>query len=167
MKKFARHSIVAFFVVVALLLGSCSDNRVKRQPRTKFQVVTIDKVAGSISDGWRITLTVANNTASNIRITSANAYVRQSGKKVGRLVLDGEVLIPRRRCSQVEIPLRITLANPIAALGALNKIRKGDFEGITIDYSITLSALASHRIIEEERVSLDDLARRFNLGLKK
>ena len=167
MKNFSKHIILTLLVVAALFLGSCSDNNAKRHTRTKFQVVTIDKVTGSISEGWRITLTIANNTASNVRVTAANAYIRQNGRKIGRLVLDGEVLIPRRRCSKVEIPLRITIANPIAALGTLNKIRKGDFAGITVDYNITLAAFTSHRTLEQEGVSLEALAQQFNLGLKK
>ena len=167
MKRVLKYTFIAILAIASLALSSCSDNSTKRHTRTKFQVAAINKVTGSISDGWRVTLTIANNTASNVRITSANAYVRQNGRKIGRLALDGEVLLPRRRCSQVEIPLRITLANPIAAIGTLNKIRKGDFEGITVDYSITLSAFASHRTLGKEGVSLDALARQFNLGLKK
>jgi hypothetical protein len=102
-----------------------------------------------------------------MRITSASAFVRHNGRKIGRLALDGEVLLPRRRCSQVEIPLRVTLANPIAAFSLLNKVRKGDFSGVTVDYSISVSALTSHRTFEQEGVSLEKLAHQFNFGLKK
>ena len=48
-----------------------------------------------------------------------------------------------------------------------NKVRKGDFSGIAIDYSVTVAALASHRTIEGENVSLEQLAKQFNLGLKR
>lgn len=168
MKRFIRHITLASILIFALALSSCSKQEwQQRQRRQKFQVVALNKVRGSINEGWRITLTIANNTASNVRITAANAFVRQNGRKIGRVVLDGEVVLPRRCCSQVEVPLRITLANPIAALGVLNNIRKGNFEGITVDYSITASALTSHRIFEREGVSLEALARQFNYGLKK
>ena len=109
-------------VVASLALSSC--NKQERQPRqrkNKFQVVSLDKVSGSIGEGWRITLTVANNTASNMRITDATAFVRQGNRKIARVTLDGEVILPRRRCSQVDVPLRLTLSNPIAALSAFNK----------------------------------------------
>lgn len=102
-----------------------------------------------------------------MRITAASAFVRHNGRKIGRLVLDGEVVLPRRRCSQVEVPLRLTLSNPIGALALMNRLRKGDFSGVTVDYSVSVAALMSHRIFEQEGVALDQLARQFNLGLKK
>ena len=168
MKIFTKNRLIAFIAVFALLLGGCAKQGETAKPhRQKFQVVSLDKVNGSINEGWRITLTVANNTASNMRITSASAFIRHNGRKIGRLALDGEVLLPRRRCSQVEVPLRVTLANPIAAFGLLNKVRKGDFSGVTVDYSISVSALTSHRTFEQEGVSLEKLAHQFNFGLKK
>lgn len=168
MRVFIKNRLIAFIAVFALLLGGCAKQGETAKPRRqKFQVVSLDKVNGSINEGWRITLTVANNTASNMRITSASAFVRHNGRKIGRLALDGEVFLPRRRCSQVEIPLRVTLANPIAAFGILNKVRKGDFSGITVDYSVSASTLTSHRTFEQEGVSLEKLAHQFNFGLKK
>ena len=168
MKRIVKYLAIFILVVTSLGLSSCAKQEGQPRPRKdKFQVVSLDKVSGSISDGWRITITVANNTASNLRITDASAFVRHNGRKIGRLTLDGDIVLPRRRCSQVEIPLRVTLSNPIAALSTFNKVRKGDFSGIAIDYSVTVAALASHRTIERENVSLEQLAKQFNLGLKK
>ena len=169
MKRFLKHlSVAVVILIAALALGSCAkQGSSTRQRRQKFQVVSLDKVKGSLSEGWRVTLTVANNTSSNMRITAASAFVRYNGKKVGRIVIDEEVVLPRRRCSQVEVPLRITLSNPITALSLFNKVRKGDYSGIAIDYSVTVAAFASHRVFERENVSLDELAAQFNFGLKK
>ena len=168
MKHFMKYTVVAVIVACALLISSCANQgRAPKERRQKFQVVSLDKVSGSISEGWTLTLTIANNTASNMRISSATAFVRHNGRKIGRVTLDGEVLLPRRRCSQVEVPLRITLSNPMAAFSLLNKLRKGDFSGVAIDYNVAITALASHRIFEQENVSLEQLAKQFNLGLKK
>ena len=168
MKIFMKHTLIALIVGVALLLGGCAKQSETAKPRRqKFQVVSVDKVNGSIREGWRITLTVANNTASNMRITSASAFVRHNGRKIGRFALDGEVFLPRRRCSQVVVPLRVTHSNPIAALGVFNKVRKGDFSGISVDYSVTIASLTSHRVFEQENVPLEKLAQQFNFGLKK
>ena len=167
MKRFIRYSIFILIIVATLGLAGCSNQEVHRTRRPKFQVVSLDKVSGSIGESWRVTLTVANNTASNMRITSASAFVRHNGRKIGRLTLDGEVLLPRRQCSQIDVPLRLTLSNPIGALSVLNKLRKGDFSGITIDYNLATSSLIAHRVFEQENVSLEQLAQQFNLGLKK
>ena len=167
MKKISKYTLLTLVVVASLLFGSCAKQGEPRQRKEKFQVVSLDKVNGSIGEGWTITLTVANNTASNLRITDASAYIRHNGRKIGRVVLDGEVLLPRRRCSQVEVPLRITLSNPIAAFSLLNKVRKGDYSGVAVDYSVAVKALASHRTFEQENVPLEQLAKQFNFGLKK
>ena len=167
MKSIFRYSLFALCAVAILGLSSCAKREGAHHRKQKFQIVSIDKVSGSLSDGWRLTLTAANNTGSNMKITAATAFVRHNGRKIGRLVLDGEVLLPRRRCSQVEVPLRLTLSNPIAAFGLYNNLRKGDFSGVAVDYSVSISALASHRILERENVSLEELAKQFNLGLKK
>ena len=167
MSKFLKNTLIALVIVASFLLSSCAQQGEQRQRRQKFQVVSLDKVSGSISDGWKLTLTIANNTASNMHITDATAYIRHNGKKIGRLTLDGEVLLPRRRCSQVEVPLRITLANPMMAFSLLNKVRKGDLSGISVDYSVAVTALASHRTFERNNVSLEQLAKQFNLGLKE
>lgn len=169
MKRFLKHlSVAVVILIAAFALGSCAkQGDTTRQRRQKFQVISLDKVKGSLNEGWRVTLTVANNTGSNMRITSANAFVRYNGRKIGRIVVDEEVVLPRRRCAQVEVPLRITLSNPITALSLFNKVRKGDFSGIAVDYSVTVAAFASHRVFERENVSLDELAAQFNFGLKK
>ncbi len=168
MKRIFKYTLLALCAVAVLGFTGCASQRgTVRQRKHKFQVVSLDKVSGSLSDSWRVTLTVANNTSSNMRIVKANAFVKQGGRKVARLSLDGEVLLPRRRCSQVDVPLRVILANPIAALSVFNKLRKGDFSGITIDYEIDVVAFVSHRTFEADNVSLEELARQFNLGLKK
>ena len=165
--RFVRNIILVLALVVTLSLGGCSKQGEPRQRRPKFQVVSVDKVTGSIGKSWVVTLTVANNTASNMRINSGSAYIRQGGRKVARVSLDGEVVLPRRRCSIIDVPLNVTLSNPMAALALMSKVRKGDFSGITVDYNVMISALASHRIFEQENVSLEELAKQFNLGLKK
>ena len=167
MKRFIKYTFLALIIVATLGLSSCAKQGQQRQRRQKFQVVSVDNLSGSISEGRRITLTIANNTASNLRITNASAFVRHNGRRIGRITLNGEILIPRRRCSQVVVPLRVTLANPIAALGVFNKVRKGDFSGVTVDYNVSVAALTSHRIFEQEGVSLEKLAQQFNFGLKK
>ena len=58
MKIFTKNRLIAFIAVFALLLGGCAKQGETAKPRRqKFQVVSLDKVNGSINEGWRITLT--------------------------------------------------------------------------------------------------------------
>lgn len=168
MKRAFKHILLALIVIASLGVTGCSkEGKQPRQRKEKFQVVSLDNVRGSIGETWHLTLTIANNTGSNVRITDADAFACYNNRKFARVALDGEVLLPRRRCSQVDVPLRLTLSNPILALSLLNKVRKGDFSGVTIDYTISVAALASHRTFEGQGVPLEQLAQQFNLGLKK
>ncbi len=163
MRRFFRHIIPAI-IVAFLVVGMTGCNK-QRTPRPKFQIISLDKVSGSLNDGWQLHLTVANNTATKVTITDADATLYYKGRKVGFLDLNGEVVLPRRQCSKVVVPLRAKFS--YAALPLLGKVRSGDLSGITVDYSFAISALTRHRIFEQQGVALDALAKQFNLGLKK
>lgn len=162
MRRFAGYIAIAIVLFATMLTTSCSR---ERTPRPKFQIISLDKVGGTVKDGWRITLTVANNTARNITITNATATLLYKGRKVGILTLNDMVVLPRRQCSKVEIPLQAKFS--YSALPLLGKVRKGDLSGITVDYSLSLSALTRLRTFEQQGIPLEELAKKFNLGLKK
>lgn len=148
--------------LVMLGITSCSK---PRAPKQKFQIVSVDGISGSMNEGWRLSLTVANNTASNITLVDGWAELRHQGRNIGRVRLNGEVALPRRKCSRVEVPLRATFS--LGILPHLNKIRKGDYSGLTVDYSLSVKAMHKTRTFEQSGVSLEALARQFNFGLKK
>lgn len=164
MRGVLRYLLIAIVAVVTISLTTGCTR--KQTPKQKFQVVSVDGVRGSIGKGWQISLTVANNTASNLHITAGEADVYYKGRKMANIALDDNVLLPRRRCSQVVVPLRLKLSNPLGALAVLSNIRSGRFADITVDYSITLSAFASHRTLSQSGVALEDIARKFNYRLK-
>ena len=163
MRRFIRYISLAI-LLLSLSVGMTSCNQ-QRTPRSKFQVISLDKVSGTLNDGWKLTLTVANNTATKVTITNADATIYYKGRKVGILTLNGEVILPRRQCSKVEVPLRAKFS--YAALPLLGKVRSGDLTDITVDYSFAISAISRHRTFEQQGVSLEALAKQFNLGLKK
>ena len=73
----------------------------------------------------------------------------------------------RRSRSQIEIPLKITLSSSMAAISAVNNIRKGDLSKVTVDYSIVVKVMASKFTLEEKDISLEKLNQELDLGLKK
>lgn len=164
MRRILRYAL-GIFAVGLLLCGATSCSQ-KHTPKPKFQVIAIENIKGSLGKTWSLTLTVANNTARNIHLTNGSADIAYNGRKVARIALDGEVIVPRRQCSKVEVPLRITLANPLSALSVLNKIRKGDYKGITADYSISIGTLTSRRTLAQSGVTIEAIVERFNYKLK-
>ena len=164
MRRILRYTLG--IIAIGLLLCGATSCTHKRTPKPKFQVIAIENIKGSLGKKWSITLTIANNTARDLHLTDGSADIAYNGRKVARIALDDEVVVARRQCSKVEVPLRITLANPLSALSVLNKIRKGDYKGITADYSISIGTLTSHRTLAQSGVTIEAIVERFNYKLK-
>ena len=161
MKIFGKYALIAALIfIVAVSSTSCSTT-----PKQKFQVVSVDKINGSLDDGWKLTITIANNTAKDIVIKQGCAQIRHNGRNIGQLKMTNEVVIPRRRCSQVALPLKLSFS--LGVVPILTKIYKGDYSGITVDYKVVLQGTFKEREFEQKNVPLEALAKQFNFGLKK
>ena len=167
MKRFFNYIIIAIVAFSTLGLGSCTIQHKASQPKDKLQIVSLDKVKGNLKEGIKATITVENNTAFNLQVSDASAFVMYNGKKIGRIALNGVVALPRRSKSQVEVPLRATLSGPLATVSAINNFRKGNFTGFTVDVSATIATRCKKRTFEKKGISFDELAQQFNIKLKK
>lgn len=167
MKRFFKYIIIAFVALSTLGLESCSIQRKASQPKEKLQILSLDKVKGNLKEGIKATITVENNTAFNLQVTEATAFLMYNGKKIGRVALNGTVALPRRATTQVVAPLRITLSGPLASISAINNFRKGNFTGFTIDVNATVATRCKKRTIERKGLTFDELAQQFNIKLKK
>ena len=149
MKRFFTYIVIAVVAFSTLTLGGCKKQGEKRERPDPIEIVSLDKVGGSLSEGWNVTVTLANNTGFNIRITSAAMFLRQNNKKIGHLALSEEIALPRRSQTQVTVPVNVAFPRPLEAMSILNKVRKGDYSGLTIDYSVKVST----RLIKEHTVT--------------
>jgi hypothetical protein len=167
MKRFTKNILLALVAVVALCLGGCKPRtEAPKEKEEKFKIISIDKVAGSFTEGLNLTLTIANNTAYNLRFTEGFAMLKNSGSKCAGVTLNCEVALPRRATTQVVVPLKVTIAKSLAALSVLGKLNRGDYSGLTIDYSITSVVIGSKYKIEGKDEPLEEFAKQFNLGIK-
>lgn len=167
MKRFFKYIIIVLVALSTLGLESCSIQRKVSQPKEKLQILSLDKVKGNLKEGIKATITVENNTAFNLQVTEATAFLMYNGKKIGRVALNGAVALPRRATTQVVAPLRITLSGPLASISAINNFRKGNFTGFTIDISATIATRCKKRTFEKKGITFDELAQQFNIKLKK
>lgn len=167
MKRFFNYIIIAIVALSTLGLGSCTIQRKASQPKEKLQIVSLDKVKGNLKEGIKATITVENNTAFNLQVSEASAFVMYNGKKIGRIALNGAVALPRRSTTQVVVPLRITLSGPLASISAINNFRKGNFTGFTVDVNATIATRCKKRTFEKKGITFDELAQQFNIKLKK
>ena len=165
MKGFFRHIATLLLIVIAMGLVGCNGTE-KRPKPDPLEIVSIDKVEGSLGSKWVVTATIANNTAFNLRIVSGNIYIKDEDRKVVSIYTDDHVILPRRKHTQVTIPFNATISRSRSTLTALSNLRKGALSKINIDYSATVKALGSKFVVKDENLSLEQLNKDFNLGLK-
>jgi hypothetical protein len=180
MKRFFNYIIIAIVAISTLSLGGCAtqnkldkgvkqekcvkQKKQKKQKKEKIKFISLDKVKGNFKEGIRLIVTVENNTIFNLRVTSAEAHILHKGRKFGRITVNSEIKLPRRSRTQVEIPLRETIANNVATLSALNNLRKGVFSGWTLAAKIDVATGISKHSFEENNISLEDLIKQIDLG---
>ena len=117
-----KNILLVLVAVAALCLGGCKPRtEAPKEKEEKFKIVSVDKVSGSFTDGWNLTLTITNNTAFNIRFAEGSAMLKNGGSKCANVALNGEVTLPRRATTQVVVPLKVTIAKSLAALTVLSK----------------------------------------------
>lgn len=167
MRSIVRYFIVVLLAAVTLGLGGCDKQKEKREKPPKLDVVSVDKLSGSMVGDCFLTLTIANNTAFKVTITSGELAIKYGGRKIGQVASRGGFTLPPRKHTQVTLPLRVSLASSLNALSAANSIRQGKLEKITIDYKVVAKILSSEFTISEENLTLEDLNKELNLGLKK
>ena len=170
MTRFIKSFFVTLIALATLGLSGCKEKgeeREKKERPDKLEVVSLDKVSGSLTEGLKVTLTVKNNTAYNVRITAAEAFLQHQERKIGRLALNGEVILPRRSTTQVDVPIRITVSNFLSALAEYKLISQGRYEGFTVNYNATFNAGTFTFNLNDECVTLEEFAKDFNQGTKK
>jgi hypothetical protein len=135
-----------------------------KQKKEKLQFISVDEIKGNFKDGFKLLVTIENNTAFNLRVTSAEVHLSHDGHKIGRIVLSEEVRIPRSCRSQIEVPLRVSVSTSLATLSAINNLRKGIFSNWTLDANATIVTALGKVSFEENNVPLDTIIKHIDLS---
>ena len=162
MKRVIKYFFVALIALATLGLSGCKNkDKVKKERPDKLEMVSLDKVGGNLKDGLKLTLTVKNNSGFNVRITAAEAFLQHKDRKIGRLVMSGEVVLPRRSTTQVEVPLRVTVSNLMTSLAAFKLISEKKYDGFTINYNATVLAGKITINMKDEVMTLEEFMKSF------
>lgn len=170
MNRVVRHILLTLIALATLGLYGCAneqgEKREKRERPDKLEVVSLDKVKGNINDGLKVTLTVKNNTGYNVRLSEVDAFLQYKDRKIGRLAVEGDVVLPRRVASQVEVPIRVTVPSLFTALAALKRINQKLYDGFVISYNATVKAGGLKFKMKNETASLEEFVKDFNQGFQ-
>ncbi len=99
----------------------------KKSLADKIRIHSFEGVSGNLSDGMILKLRVVNETGYNITLTDCRADGYLDGGALISATLKREVVVPRRSDSVIEVPVGISLLNPIGAFSAMALIQKKDF----------------------------------------
>ena len=132
----------------------------------KLRVESLEKVAGNISDGWIITLRITNTSRHSPSVTDGKVDVWVNGRRTAGAYLTGRVSIPGRSENvPVDVPVGVTVDNPLQALSLLNAVRSGNYAGIDVSIDAHVEVAGIRRAIAVERIPLQTLLQR--LGYAK
>lgn len=165
MKQIFSLRLIAALAVL-LTLGGCNKEKMRQRITEKLRVESLEKVSGNLADGWTVTLRVKNMTGYTPVLTDGTAEIYLNDRKVARARLNGEVAIPKRSESvAVDIPVGVTISNPLQAYALWSAVRKGNYNGIAVSLDGHVKVAGMTKPIVADRVLLETLMRK--LGYKK
>ncbi|MBQ7856487.1 MAG: hypothetical protein IJ348_05170 [Alistipes sp.] len=123
----------------------------------KFAIEAIEGLDGSLLGGWTLKVRVRNDSAYSPRITSGKAFLYNGEQRVACVMLAEAVEIPKRQTTSIEVPLTLTLDNPLQALVLLPRIKNRNFEGMQASMTATVEVMGINRTIEIGRTDINTI----------
>lgn len=150
-----------FFAIVLLALlltlTGCNKEARREKLQKKLRIESVEGVSGSMAEGWVIRLRVKNMTGYSPTITSGKGSVYIGDSKVANVALREPVRVPKRvESAEVELPVALSLTNPLTALALVGAVRKGNYDGIDISFEAQINVMTANRTIKVERMPLKD-----------
>lgn len=161
MKKLVKNTILAIGVAV-LVLGGVSCNRNKKaaadsESNEKFKIEKVENFRMAGLTSCEIDVLVTNSTRHVFGLEECTIDILFGGAKLGAIVLDESVEVPKRATSSVTLPLSLSIENPIAIYGALGKIQRGETDKITLSLRAEVKGAGARRTIERRNIPLKDV----------
>ncbi len=99
--------------VLILLLVAMS---VSCSMRDKIEIIEPVQVKVESLSKFRLTCMVDNRSCHAVRILEGRLKVHMPAGDVGTILLNEEVVVPRRAVTKIDIPMRIRFENPLVML---------------------------------------------------
>ena len=166
-----KESVMKYAVAAAamlLLSFGVSCNRSKKSaaaepqsetPQGSFRIEKVEDFKVNSLTSYEITLSVANPLRYEFQLNEGTVELFYAGTKLGTIISDGEVTIPKRATTSVTLPLSLEIENPIAIYGALGKLQRGETDRMTLTVRAVLKVAGSKRTFVQENIPLDTVLR--------
>ena len=158
MKKRVLQSIIlALAVILALPLTSCNSSKRLASKSDKVGIVSVDGVKASTGGVFKVRLTVRNDMGIKFKLTEASATASANNKSIANLTLLDEVTVPKRCTTQVELPLRLQLNNPLHTIRLIKQLKEGKIPDLNLSAEGKIKAMGTTYPIKRSNISLKDL----------
>ena len=171
-----RNAAAAVALTAAVLAGvSC--NRNKRTSAAEQTAATekfkIEKVGNFKANGLtscEVELVVTNSTRHAVTLGQGSRIdLYYAGAKLGSILSDADVEVPKRATSTVTLPMSLTIDNPLAIYAAYGKLQRGETDKFTLSLNAAVKTAGVKRTIERNNIPLSTVLSMFGAdasGLK-
>lgn len=145
MKRFALHITLTAFA--ALLCIGCSERKISRQINDKVRIEAIENISGSASGGWVITLRISNQTGYQPTLHAATANIFLDNTATATAATTAPITIPKKATTSVNIPLDISVQQPLKAIALMLRLKDNNFEGVELALDAQIEVMGAQRNI--------------------
>lgn len=165
MKRLIVERFVTVAMVMVLILTGTSCNRSKkgenRGAKPEFKIEKVESINPKGITSYDVQLLVKNSTRYGCMLQQATVDVFYSGSKLGSVLSDEEVEVPKRTTASVTLPIVLKIDNPIALYGAYGKIQRGEIDKITLALKATVKVAGVKRTVERNNIPLSEVLSMF------
>ena len=148
---------LGFLLLATVRVEACGGNRGR---------VTFDgfrRVTHLSTSGMNLWVEATNSSCWRMVVTDAEIDIYVGEAKRLTISLRDRVVVPRKRTTEVLVPLRITSHSMFSIVGIITRIAMGSREDITISYSVRAGTPLFKRTIAAEGVPIELLLRQLSL----
>ncbi len=127
----------------------------------KIRLEGIARVSHVSSSGMNLWLEVTNDTGFRFVARRAELDIMIDGRHVATITLRDKVVVPRRRSSEILIPLRFKSHSSFALVRLLRRIVTGDSDDITVNYRLRAGISVYKKNFKAENVAVSRFLDKF------
>lgn len=106
-------------------------------------------------------LNAENTSGRNITLSNATLEISDvDNGRIARIIVGSNILLPKRSITNVNVPLRLSIDNPLAGMALLGNLEKS-IKSLYVSGSVTVKAGCLRKNITIDRMLLTDFINRF------
>lgn len=142
-----------------LLLLGCSRSSLEQKFREQVRLESFDGIDTASDGKLALCVTAKNGLSHKIKLLSADADVFLGDVLVFKVHVPDPVVLPVRSTTRLNIPVELSVKNPLKAIMLLPKLQSGKFDGVNISLDATVGVSVVKRKIHKEHVPATELMR--------